>query len=96
MAKNILPATVSMRYGLIEEFNSAVSRAIAQDQAADFIRPDIDPVRTALGLNLMDEGVSVELLGWRSDSTPEDFVDIVGPIWIHTLFGSVPGTESTD
>ncbi len=84
------------RYGLIEAFNSAVSRAIAQDQAAGFVRPDIDPIRTALGLNLMDEGVSIELLGGQGDGTPEDFVAIVGPIWTHTLFGSVPGAGRTD
>ena len=81
------------RHGLVAEFNTAVARAIEQDQEAGLIRRDLDPVKTALGLNLMDEGISVELLGRRSNNTPQDFVEIVAPIWIHTLFETVSGDE---
>lgn len=74
------------RGGLVEEFNTVVTRAIARDQAAGLVRPDLNPEKTALGLNLMDEAVAVEVLGRLGGGTPADFVSIVAPIWVHTLF----------
>ena len=71
---------------LVGEFHIVVAAAIAGDQEAGLIRPELDPAMTALGLNLMDEAVAVEVLGRLGAGTPDDFVSIVAPIWIHMLF----------
>ena len=77
------------RDGLIQRFIDTTTAAIARDQAAGVVPPDLDPATTSLALTLMAEAASLELLG-RQGIEPEAYADIIAPIWILVLFGVVP------
>ena len=73
----------------IQQFIDTTTAAIARDQAAGVVSPDLDPAATALALTLMGEAASLELLG-RQHIEPEEYANIIAPIWISVLFGVVP------
>jgi len=74
---------------LIQPFIDRTATAIARDQAAGVVSPNLDPAATALALTLLGEGASLELLG-RRKLGPEAYADVVAPIWVSILFGVIP------
>lgn len=72
---------------VLQAFIAAQAAAIARDQAAGVVRPDLDPQATAYGLGLMGERLSSDLMGRHPRGTPEDYARIMGPIWMAVLFG---------
>jgi len=74
---------------LIQPFIDASTAAISRDQAAGVAAPDIDPAATAEALTLLGEQLAIELLG-RRGAEPEEYADVIAPIWISVLFGRVP------
>lgn len=77
------------REGFIQRFVDTAAAAIARDQVAGVVSPELDAAATALALTLMGEAASLELLG-RQGIEPEAYADIITPIWISVLFGVVP------
>ena len=76
----------------IQRFVDTTTTAIARDQAAGVVPAHLDPAATSLALTLMGEAASLELLG-RQGIEPEEFADIIAPIWISALFGVVPESD---
>lgn len=60
--------------------------AIRRDQEAGTVRPDLDPDATSLALTLMSVNLALEILG-RQDGTPEQYAEVLAPIWETVLFG---------
>ena len=75
------------REGVVQARIDATAWAIRRDQDAGAVRPTIDPDTTALALTLMAEQVALEVLG-RHDGTPEQYAQIIAPIWESVLFGT--------
>jgi len=65
----------------------AAAWAIRRDQAAGAVKSTLDPDATALALTLMGEQVMLEVLG-RQDGTPEQYAQIITPIWEAVLYGT--------
>lgn len=63
-----------------------VEAAIRRDQAAGAIRVDLDAGNAARALTVMHERIALEVLG-REKGTPNDFANLVAPVWSMTLFG---------
>ena len=76
--------------GLVTAFADRTEAAIRRDQAAGVIDPHLDAHSAALALTWMGEQASLRLMGYRRSGTPEDYADLLTPIWSRTLFGPHP------
>ena len=77
------------RERLFQPFVDATTAAIVRDQAAGAVSENLDPAGTSLILTLLAEGASLELLGRRGIG-PEEYADVIAPIWMSALFGVLP------
>ena len=75
------------REGVVQARIDAFAKAIRRDQGAGVVRSTIDPGEAALALTLMGEQVALEILG-RQDGTPEQYAQVIAPIWEAVLFGT--------
>lgn len=75
---------------LVTAFSDRTEAAIRRDQSAGVIDPDLDARGAALALTWMGEQASLRLMGHRRSGTPEDYADLLTPIWTRTLFGPQP------
>jgi AcrR family transcriptional regulator len=73
----------------IQPFVDASTAAISRDQAAGAVVSGIDPAATAEALTLLGERMAIEMLG-RRGAEPEEYADVIAPIWVSVLFGLVP------
>lgn len=73
--------------GLVNGFSEAIEAAIRRDQEAGVIDGLLDAQSAAQALNFMGEQTSIRLMGRRHAGTPEDYAEMLTPIWTRTLFG---------
>ena len=72
---------------LITAFCDQTEAAIIRDQRAGAIDSAIDAHGAAQALTWMGEQTSRRLMVRRHAGTPEDYADLLTPIWTRTLFG---------
>lgn len=72
---------------LVEAFRVRTEAAIERDQAAGAISTAIQAHDTALALTWLDERAATRLLGRSRAGTPEEYADLLTPIWTRVLFG---------
>lgn len=82
------------RDGIVQAYIDTTADAIERDQAAGAIRPDLDAQATAYALSLLGERASYDFLGRQRRGGPEDYARMLSPIWIGTLFGTLPADGS--
>ena len=75
------------RDGVVQARIDATAWAIRRNQAAGAVRPTVDAETSAMAMILMAEQVALEILG-RQDGSPEQYAQIIGPIWESVLFGT--------
>ena len=78
------------RHEVLQSMMDTTAKAIERDQAAGVVRSSLDAVATARALTLMDERMSYDMLGRPEDGSPEEYADILTPIWTATLYGAPP------
>lgn len=76
---------------LVDGFCQATEEAIRRDQEAGAIDTALDAGQAAEALTFMGEQTSIRLMGHRQAGTPDDYADLLTPIWTRTLFGIEPG-----
>lgn len=68
-------------------FAHQTATAIIRDQQAGAIDPALDAHAAAQALTWLGEQASLRLMGRRRAGTPQDYADLLTPIWTRTLFG---------
>lgn len=84
------PRIRSLWDGLVAAFSEATEAAIRRDQAAGTIDGGLDAHLAAEALTFMGEQASLRLMGRRRAGSPEDYADLLTPVWMRTLFGIEP------
>lgn len=77
----------------VDGFAQQTEAAITRDQHAGAIDPHLDARAAALALTWMGEQASLRLMGRRHAGTPQDYADLLAPVWTRTLFGVPDTTE---
>ena len=72
---------------LVTAFSDQTETAITRDQQAGVIDRALDAHGAAQALTWMGEQTSRRLMGRRHAGTPEDYANLLTPIWTRTLFG---------
>ncbi len=73
-------------YGMLDRFDDAVSKRIADDQNLGLIEP-FDPRAVATALNRVDASLYVQAFGRRPRSRPGPVLDAIARVWISSLYG---------
>jgi len=71
----------------IDAFRDQTQAAITRDQHAGAIDAALDAHGAAQALSWMGEQTALRIMGSRQAGTPEDYADLLTPIWTRTLFG---------
>ena len=71
----------------IDAFRDQTQAAITRDQHAGAIDTALDAHGAAQALSWMGEQTALRLMGSRQAGSPEDYADLLTPIWTRTLFG---------
>jgi len=81
------PITAELLAASGDWFRGQTETAITRDQNAGVIDRALNAHGAAQALTWMGEQTSRRLMGRRHAGTPEDYADLLTPIWTRTLFG---------